>query len=270
MRILLCLLALVAVSLSSIAQTTKLKPNVGKPKPPKYATAGLDTALEVLPQMYPGHGCKAIATTLMKKDPIKSEYETTDAYKSRLAEVAETPLFDSLRFGDTVGFVPLIPFLKKTYTADASWMELEVQMLITRILETPTRKESVYAEILTAEPVSKSTYSGSNIFGKEVTVTKSILDVCAVIFANRDLRYSPARARFSIPPEEARVVADRLRVLYVGKLAEPYYQPYASRSAPTIDSPTETIMSGPGVVITLNQIWIFDPVTGKVYSKINQ
>lgn len=55
-----------------------------------YASAPFDTTVDSLPPKYMGHGCRTLAKKLASLGLKKNEFETTAAYRERLASARET------------------------------------------------------------------------------------------------------------------------------------------------------------------------------------
>jgi len=230
---------------------------------PNFSTAAFDPTVESLPARFPGHSCRAIAKALKASNPAKGEFETSDAYSKRLEGIKTTALFGGVAANDIFSFVRPVLSQDIKYEADSQTMYVYYLLPI----NLASRRSA--ADLVDVSLPKRTTYTGENAYGKKVSVEKAVYDVCALSLKN--IEYEPRRTSandgFKISPEEARLTKENLALLYVGKLAEPYYVQYGNISKPTIDAPTDVLWNGDSVVIEVLSVWAIDKSTGRVLKK---
>lgn len=272
MRKIAPLLVLAVLSCTSAAQAAAPRKMPAKaPIEAKipFATTALDPTADTLPHGYLGHSCRGFAKKALSLNAKKGEFETSSAYSERIVGLSDTAMIGSTKLSDVVGFVENSPFLVEKYDADREVLSIRgywgsvVQLVGEKIF---------LSAMVDSEPVSSRTYAASNAYGKTVQVKSITSDVCGLAFLN--LPYlSPKKKNIevalSLPPDEAKEAKGSITVMYVGKLVAPFTMHYVNRSEPKIDSPTEAIWSGDGLVMELSQIWLFNKSTGRIYQKID-
>jgi hypothetical protein len=233
---------------------------------PPFATAPLDINVETLPPAYLGHSCRGVAKALIALNPAKDEYETTTAYKERTDALASKPLVGSTAITDYVAFLQTWVPITSKYDADSGTLTIDGYALPSM---TMVKSRAATSIVVDMNIVSKSTYSASNAYGKQVEVTKTNIRGCALAFPEFGYGYrlQNYHASVQMTAEEARAVKGNIGALFVGKLTEPYWAEYSNYAKPTIDSPTEAYWSGDALVMKNIQVWLFDKVTGRIYQK---
>jgi len=121
-------------------------------------------------------------------------------------------------------------------------------------------------------------YIGSNAYGARVEVFQTIRKYVSLAFQYEDAPRSLFHEDFSrTVPEfrfyldmvsnEAREQADRISCLILFKLQPAYLVPFTDHHSPTIDSPSDITENGEALVGKIDQLWVYNRVTGKVLLK---
>jgi hypothetical protein len=238
-----------------------------------YASAPFDTTVDSLPPKYMGHSCRTLAKKLASLGLKKNEFETTAAYRERLASASATVLTGSTTLADVVGFVSTDDGDSKiggTYDADRGIMSIMESV--------GSGEQMVGSALLTTVKLdqklkSHRSYEAANAYGRSVRVNSGTWDTCGLALSNFPHSTATIIARairqsIAMTPDEAREAKGNLRLLFVGNADAPYWTEYRERSKATIDDPVELQWEGEAVVLRLSQVWIFNKNSGKVYKKI--
>jgi hypothetical protein len=236
-----------------------------KDSSPRFAAEPLDPNVELLPANYAGHDCRAIAAKLKTINTKKGEFETTEAYESRL-QPPNIALPGSLKGGDLLAFVVPIPDIYASYNADRGEMKVSRSLSQDQNYDAPSHKSLSF--IVSERQLDKSSYVGSNAFGHKVRVERTVFSICAVTWeTSKYIVYPKIEAAIRMPPEEAKDAKPGLSFLIIGKLAAPFISGYRYGSEPKIDFPYEVIKNGDALSLDLQGIWVLDRRTGKVFEK---
>jgi hypothetical protein len=247
------------------ATTTSAKPNPLA----LFSQDPLDPSVEELPGKFKGHSCIEIANRYKAFNTKKDEFETTSAYIQRIEHVRSEPLYGKLNGTSVLGFSPERPMLVKNYNADTETMDVEYLALGSRSVK--VNSNFVMSAAINTKNTISDEYEAVNGFGRKVTVNRIRQDVCAITFANvssiTNTNLPPRYFSFKLSPDAARDAKENMAVLYVVTSSAPYVTSYGGYAAPTIDSPTELIFSGDTIVVRLSEIWLFNQVSGRIYTK---
>lgn len=260
--------ALVATAAAGAPAKPKAKPagSAADGSERVYAAVPLDPSVDALPKGYAGHDCRTMSRALKALNPAKDEYETTAAYAERVAAFGAKPIAGSVTVADYVAFVPDYPLITTSYDADVGQFRISGSM---GAIDGLVGSSLVLSVVTDSKVLTRSTYIAANAYGRKVEVRKTQLYACAV--ALPQLRQSYRSAAFdaivSLSPDEAKVAKENVAILYVGKLAEPYWAKFFFNIEPKIDSPTETTWTGDALVIRDAEVWLFDKRTGRIYQK---
>ncbi len=226
-----------------------------------------DVNRTVLPKDFEGNQCRQLALKLGKYNAVKSEFETTEQFQSRLDTMKTANLTKAIRMDSYVGFTTDIGASKVSYDADAGTLKIEYA---SPSISNSEDRDTTAGFIADLRKVSERTYRASNAFGSAVTVTQRVYDACVVGFVNfvrRDAYGAGKTIVREMSSDEARTAKNNLAALYIGQLAEPYSSKYAHYSAPSVNVPFEGAATGRMVLMTVDQTWIYNKKTGVVYEK---
>lgn len=254
---------------SSMAAPTKQKSNsTTAGKSPSYATQPFDVNGESLPPNYLGHNCRAVAKAILNLKPNKDEFETTVAFKERVANIAVKPILGSLTIGDYVAFLEEDSKITSQYDADNGNLWIGGHPTSGKIYVQAMPVTSVLIE---SKLIPQSTASTSNTSSSNSNVKKLSFDVCALGFPQfgSPIRFDDYKTSVSMSPDEARSTKENIGVLYVGKLSNPYWVKYSDYLKPTSLNPTEVYWSGDTLILQDIQVWLFNKTSGRVLQKIS-
>jgi len=234
-----------------------------------YDVAPFDASVESLPANYRGHSCVEISRLLSSIKLEKDEFESSKAFADRIEFVKDARLYGQLTGSSVLAFSPSKPMMLPKYDADTETMRI-------RIVSHGSGSVRINGNFYTSAPINKElsssrTYVGENGYGRKVEITSFTYDVCGITFANvnsisRSVNI-PSDFSFKVSPEIARESKENIGILYIANLSAPYAARYSDYMKATMDSPTEIAMSGPSIVTTLSQVWIYSTKTGQIFAK---
>jgi hypothetical protein len=236
-------------------------------KRPIYATSPVDQAAETLGSNYAGHSCRALATALLAIKPLKDEYETTAAFNERIAAMSSKSLLGNTTMSDSIGFIPAESYVGSKYNADAGALEISGRDRSTNVMAGKSLQQAL---VIDSELMSEKRYSASNAYGKQVEVLKTEHNVCAIAATSIPSFEDPIKFQASVAmsPEDAQAAKGNIETLYVGKLTAPYWGKYFHATTPKIAVPFEDYSTGDALFMNVNEVWLFNKVTGRIYQKI--
>ena len=182
---------------------------------PSFAQDPIEVTADTLSLGYRGHSCNEIAKRLKAINPTKDEFETTDAYVKRIEGISSLPFYGNVTAADTLAFLHSEGSMFPKYDADLGLMRIDASFMGQQILTKPTIR-TLKAEVINHNVSRRDTYQASNSYGKTVTVTKTVYEVCAVVFDNKNVRDRSSltmKVSFPLPPEEAKAAKDHLSIL---------------------------------------------------------
>jgi|GEM_PF-7049856 len=254
-----------------------------------------------VPLTFQGNDAKAITQALLKNPAnfTKSEFETTEAFKKRMANAAAISIGPNLTADKELVF--------RFEPKETGWDEIDYKydadkaafFLETLVIDKTWIKEDSDTVFLPALPVAPTTYQylgtyvGTNAFGVKTKITKnniqqfllafrnyigfSKLTINETTFASMSKRFSKESElalwyefspTFKADAETARRGQGRIAFLYVCKLASPYLVFSSGTHSPTIDEPSDGRRDTAYLVANVSEIWIFNKGTGEILSKL--
>jgi len=237
---------------------------------------------------------------------VKSEFETTRAYRERVAAAQTRSLLGGLAMD-----APFIFEVQKesvTYNADAQ--QLEIVLKFARVwngMNLDRNAESLPSRL---RERSRGSYIGTNAFGAVVDVSTSSFESYALVVKNvaslptrkempEYLRESYERARrddlemrnvgiqidtastyessqerflrttVSLGPEDAKRAKADLRVFAISRLAAPFTSKGDLYSPARFDKPSEFYEEVHYVHVEVIALWFYDPATRRVLTRID-
>ncbi|MGJ7579902.1 hypothetical protein ACSFA3_06940 [Variovorax sp. RHLX14] len=231
-----------------------------------YAQSALNADSITLPNSYNGHDCQSIATALQSQQPSRSEFETEKDYLQRVDVIASSRLYGNIKTIDPIAFKSDLNPNGFRYDADQNLATINLDLSRRHLEQQQHQNINYKAEEISVISSSVKEVLRSVGFGNLVSTGNFQKEVCAAIFINlknesSDKRY---RATFEATPVDAQRLKNNGGILFFGALAPPYLMRYSNLIRPTNENPDRFETTGDGVVMRLDQIWIFDRVTGKV------
>jgi hypothetical protein len=268
---------LLALSVGGFGQ----KPRAKTATAPTYSTVQIDPTSRHLPRQYQGIDPELLYGELEKrsKESAKGEFETTEAFKGRIARVEMTPLTGNITKD---GLIPLAIskesdiFDKVTsrYDADKNELTVTIEMEAPIIgVQSDFDKRSMPLKYIFRPP---STYIGQNAYGAKVRIEKSYTYIFQILIENfRDFLVSQPgtykdaiTVRLNMSPSVAMAVKADLRVLTMFRLREPYFEQGFTSHKPTIAEPKDTLGVYQYLVGDATQFWFYNYATGEIYAKL--
>lgn len=225
-----------------------------------YDTAPFNLSTQKLPQNYNGHDIEKVHTDLLRV-PEKDEFETTEAYKKRLQAAAPPGLY---AFRDELVY--------SEYDADTEMLEIPLYLKTAHV----TDKACTVAGIITKRienPVKK--YTGKTAFGVEVEVEKHSGEEYGLAFGSDsvggyDSDFGVIKIRLA--PDAAKSQKSNLAMIYVCKIRASddalifAFFDFELQTA-NISNPVEEDYTQNYVFADLQEIWVYDYLTGQILSK---
>ncbi|OEZ50305.1 hypothetical protein JAB1_14200 [Janthinobacterium sp. MP5059B] len=234
-----------------------------------YDENPFDISVESLPANYRGHSCAEIVRPLGNIKLEKDEFESSKAFAERIEFVKDSPLYGKLKGTSTLAFSPARPLLLPKYDADTETMTIKI---VSHGSQSVRIGENFYSSAPIIKDLSDSrSYVAENGYGKKIEVNSFTYLVCGITFANVNSIaksiHIPSEFSFKVAPELARDSKGNIGILYITNLSAPYIVRYSDYMKATMDSPTEISMSGPSIVTTLSQVWVYNTKTGQIFAK---
>jgi TonB family protein len=284
------------VSVATV-EKTESKP----PIQPQYSTQAFDLSATLLPNNYLGHNVIDIYKRLdeLQKTSQKGEFETTEAFQKRITAEASKPLVASLTRNSIFAFVIGKPDTK--YDADQQLMSVNQKLSsVKNAAESLDDKRMSLNWGIVSRDISS--YTGSNAYGAQVEVKRSLAEFYTLAFANYEqfpivqylteieqetaatIKKMWERAGLTKPKEDIKKNAafstnikmdvqkaikakENIKILIVCRLTEPYAFEGSMYKKPTINSPQESAFLFKNLNVELLEIWFFDSSTGEIYVK---
>jgi hypothetical protein len=249
------------------AQTKKPAPRTG--------TAFLTTPFNVeglkISPGFKGHHIADIQAALSRRLAArrKGEFESTDDHQKRLENLDDKPFYGTLKLDSRLAFIVNPEALRKEYDADSQ--VLDVFIKLEQVVEGTTWNFEKFGVAIQAYGDSRSTYEGQNAYGAKATVVKRERSYRNLAFVNTSQIGIERSASTTLvcdikaDSSTARRIKDRLKVVFVSRLARPYLTSGLIALKPTLSSPLAGEFFHTNLVVELMEIWIFDSVTGTVY-----
>lgn len=248
---------------------------------PTYAATEIDPNTKQLPRLYEGVDPATLYDELEKrsKQNRKGEFETTEAFNTRLATLEGKPLIGSIKKD---ALIPLsisngssiLDKVTSVYDADknelTAGLELESPIIGVRA---ELEKRAARLKVLFGPT---STYVGQNAFGAKVQIEKRYTYVSEVLIENfRDFLTAPTgtykdtvTVNLRMGPSEAIAAKSNLRVLALLRLTDPYFKEGFMSHEPTVSEPRDTLTVFKYLVGDVSELWFYNYSSGQVYAKL--
>jgi len=214
----------------------------------------LDISRTSLPPLYTGHNIVELANALEHSPYLKdkSEFETTAAYDTRVAQFPSHPIMGKLTANSHFAFVMSGKTISATYDADRGVMTFRVVEL--------AGTSSIKAAS-TSHPLGS--YVASNAFGAKAVIARSVDHDYYLKMTSGYL----SMVSVQLPPAEARALKADGRVLLVCHLAPPYINVSTDYHEGTMTERWESKDYTHEVSIVIDEVWLFKYRTGKVFKR---
>lgn len=280
---LLLVFCILVILTSNVHSQTKPKSTKKPAKPSVSATETKPfgyTIIDDLPPKYVGHNYGDVfrGGLLFNLESIKGEFEPTIDYEARMKRVKSRYIVGTTSFNDRFAFtfLPNADQFAMRYDPDIGALGL--------VLTWERRYEfgsypGTYHSLFWSDTSKRiGSYIGRNAFNRSVRVSVYRNDTYYLICPGNVLEridlfkkgFTEGKIELSIPmrPIDARKAKINLRVLVVGRLAEPAVFSEKSHDAPEISDPYDRYNFDYALNIAVEEIWIYDFETGNAYLKI--
>lgn len=247
------LLILVAFSPINAQRKTSTPPKkaVVKLSLPTYDWKPFNSNVENLPTKYLGHNAeqlfRIVAPWALEILKGCGKFEKTEECQDRLNQVYDRRIFPTLTARDLLAF------------------SVEVECDYNANTEKVSCPSPFFEYTWSHKLLDSGRYVGQNIFGFKKNVEwKKFQNI------NIDVnKLKPAFILLKVPPREAELLLPKLRLLLIGDPLQPFAKSKTAYYKPTLDEPTEVTGYNLSFVLNLQQVWLYDVETGKVYQKRN-
>jgi hypothetical protein len=237
----------------------------GTPATPFDATA------DSVPKGFRGLDCAAIVKAIKHQAPAKDEFESTDAYKARIAAVSSATLAPGLTLGDVLAIRVDPRAVSMEFDADQQEATFSIDRSNLVLAFSADKQQLVPMVIASQRVVQRRSYVGGNAFGARTTVSASTSTGCGVAMANEATNRMDyfTRAYAKLDPETARAEKGHVAAILVGKPAAPFYGSFTRYSGATIDFPLESSIDGDAIFLDLTILY-YDQRTGRVLARTSK
>jgi hypothetical protein len=237
--------------------------------PPERQEAPEAPSTEVLPSGFVGADPQSTVEWFKKslsQIPIKIDQYSTATERAQFDQLLAQQ-FNSL---EPLPFIlpESSPQCQKKYNPDAQWFSFR---LYTSIYPPSSEIYKRYQYNRSKLPIfeerkSLGSYEASNAFGVRATVTQGKIEEITLAFP---MPY-PGKDEFSVQmaPSEARESDKDMRCLVMFRPSPPYVLDYSDYTTPTLDTPWSFSIKGTALFGRLEQLWIFNQRSGKIYTKV--
>lgn len=266
----LCSVALACGREAPVTETGTTRPVAAVPPPPKPAPRQLSDTDTRVPDGFTGDDIRRVYAAL--KSGGKSEFETTVAYRKRLADEARSTVYSFL-----------VQPRRAQYDADRGEMVLQLRVKVDPST-TDVNEDSITISADSKE--ERSTFQASNALGVKVDVqrtTETDYGLAAVkVPAEMIGRQVPGamyeyyerflEVRVPMSSDDARQRKDALRFLFrahpsAATKARTFEDSYEWKA--TINSPTSRVTQSYAAYVDVGAfaVWVVDPLRGDVLTK---
>jgi hypothetical protein len=246
------------------AQTKKA---VGAASSPGYSQIPFDPSTPRLPVHFMGNDLvRLFKAHEALRTAEKSEYETSEQFNKRI-ELAETKFFMGSEVGTTLSF--FVPAVSE-YDADGLILNAGVECSTPSGIIHDKATNTISARRHSTERV----YLASNAYGAKITVHENDVESYRLSITNPDdFEITESKhlimAHIKATTEEARRIRSTLAALAICSISrgEELTADDAILSKATFDNPLEYFEQIHVLKTKLLSIWIFDSISGRVYSK---
>lgn len=242
----------------------------------KYTTIQIDPNLEKLPLNYYGNDPNLIWWTIEKrqKAAVKGEFETSEDFEKKIIKLKRIPVIGKISSESLFAFQVGKSEIK--YFADTS--EIKVNIEFRNISETswcgsnkvikPDYNNAKEMTLTSKKTISA--YTAQNSYGATTEVSRYSYDDYAAVFNNYNEFPFGKSIIIKASPDEAKKIKDQVRVLLIANIDEDLICQGSRTHQATMDSPSEFKFLSHYIYVNLKEIWIYNQVSGQIYSKIKK
>jgi len=242
-----------------------------------YSDVPFDLKMAAVPVDFKGHDFQAIHKAL-SSTLVKGEFETTAAFKERVALAEKNPLYGKIYASSVVAYVDELKqegtFSPWSYDADNQTLKIEEPLN-----DAPYNFPVSAAKFRIKDDTQVTgSYTAQNAIGTKVDVTQYEVDAWDLILLDLDkfpFTKTPAgRINFEFSIKMEASVAQRIEknqnldILIIGRLDKPYVNESFDMVEPTLDRPSSSNVKEHGIIMQTEEIWLYDSTTGEIFNKL--
>ncbi len=240
---------------------------------PRYSIVPFDPSVQVLPRDFRGHDPEQVYAALVRAKLAKDQFESSEAYSRRIETLKNQPILGSLTLQSLFAFdlelfdryrLPLdasysgVP-VRPTYDADNERMAVSLESNL--ILGSDFQ---LYYFRSKSKVAPTGSYVGSNVMG----VTRPVRSYRYESYCLAVTHMHALSIGFSMTSERARAVRDRVRLLLVGRLVEPYVLPDEVNGwSAKLDHPLAYVFDEHQIRFNPEELLVYDPATGEMLGR---
>ncbi|MFZ3121943.1 MAG: hypothetical protein WA104_01040 [Thermodesulfovibrionales bacterium] len=231
-----------------------------------YYKGTFDTSAEKLPPNFNGHNIEETYNLLKLKASKKGEYETTEEYKKRIAQINSENIY-AFKIEDSRS-------VQQTYYADSQLLRIEIE---TRPVDASAdfynKRESF---IVKEKRLTERSYIGTNAFGVSVRIREiqSLQYGLALVNGKGEFLNGNGHEIYqlgiNISPDKAKFLKEKLAFLIICKINS-QYGPIVfdglDYSEPTLSNPIKLVYKINYLNVKALEIWAYNEQTGEIYLK---
>lgn len=269
MRIKIFLFILISLFLVGISEAKEPLANKERKKTTKasgkiYYKGEFDTTLEKLPRNFNGHNIEETYNLLKLKASKKGEYETTEDYRKRIAQMNSENIY-TFKIEDS-WLIHIDP-----YYADSQILRIEINTTPVNASDDFYDKRESF--IIKEKRQSERSYVGRNAFGASVVVREAYYLRYGLALINGK-SFGIYRLDINVPPDKAKNLKEKLAFIIICKIKSPNENdPIAFEGGqyikPTLNNPIELVYTIYYLNAEALEIWAYNEQTGEIYLKEN-
>lgn len=253
-----------------------------------YLTTSFDPNLTKIPIDFKGHNPIELYKSLRKKTTAlsKGEFETTAQFEDRVKIENSKPILGILNEQSLFSFKSKesnLDHLSFSYDADNQLIELAIYCH-TFFGENSQIDRSKKTIELNEIRIEKNSTIGTNAFGVSKEINSYTDDVYSLLidnwrnFVNGGILDDLIKIKFKVNPVIAKQIKEVdlhyggngvLGFLYIGNIIKPFtYDGHYYSGAPTLSYPNRFTKNIYYINLKLNEIWIYNKITGEILTKI--
>lgn len=260
--LILCFCVLILAGWSVAVQTRKQV----APKP-QFSKTPFDLKANQLPPKYLGHslidlwGLMHDRKKLMEKD----EYETSEAWQTRVAKLNSKPLVGSLTPHSIFAF--RLIGAETSYSADAQALTITASKVEPPVFDSLNEHSLSNLEsfLYWYDNISQGSVIGSNAFGVKRRVKVEKETSYYLLFGSGRIGRANTLTLEEVKPEQAKSIRPLLQMLLICELIAPFTGGDKDETGATIDEPIKTTSLNVYTYVMPLAFWFYNSETGEVY-----
>jgi len=257
-----------------------------------YSNKPFNLGINKIPLGYNGVNPVQLFQNLIIRDgeSKKSEFETTKQFESRTKNKELSPIIGNVYKDSLFAVSAKLTYYKLSpkYDADNGKMTIDIELddYVGYKTESKYDRNKKIIELKTIE-ISHDRYTGSNVYGVKKIIDKYEDEEYSLQINNWESLYNiykkeiyPTTISFSFEMDSnnainmtnsIKVNKHKLGCLFIGKLIDPFMSiGYYYSGKATIDDTNEFTTTYHYLHMFIDEIWLYNKTTGKIYSKIKK